>query len=231
MTAVEICVDDVDGARTAEACGADRIELCADLLEGGITPSIGMVTAVLDAVTRVGVQVLIRPRGGDFVYDRDEVAVMRADIAAMLALPRTTDLGFVLSGLTRDGRVERSVIAELVDACGGAPTTLSRAFDEIEDQFRALDTLAELGVDRVLTAGGPGAAADGHEQLAALVTHSAGRVGVLAGGGVRSANVSALVTATGVDQVHLRAPEERDGRTRTSAAQVRAVAAALGRRA
>lgn len=153
MTLVEICVDDVAGARVAEECGADRIELCADLLEGGITPSYGMVTAVLETTSRVGVQLLIRPRGGDFVYSPDEVRVMLTDIRLFAGRPR---VGFVLSGLTATKQVDAGVLATLVEACGDAPVTFSRAFDEITDQFGALDTLASLGVSRVLTGGGRG---------------------------------------------------------------------------
>lgn len=97
---VEVCVDDVAGAVTAEAAGADRIELCASLVEGGITPSFGMVERVLARVERVGVQVLIRPRPGDFVFDRDELEVMLADIAAIRGLAADVSVGFVVDALT-----------------------------------------------------------------------------------------------------------------------------------
>lgn len=223
MTVVEICVDDVAGARVAEECGADRVELCADLLEGGITPSYGMVTAVLEATSRVGVQLLIRPRGGDFVYSPDEVRVMLTDIRTFAGWPR---VGFVLSGLTPSGSVDELLLATLVAACGAAPVTFSRAFDEVADQFAAMDTLASIGVSRVLTGGGPGPAADGHDRLRALVGH--GGVTVLAAGSVRSPNVSALVASTGVPEVHLRAMRPDGGRDRTSADEVRAVVAAVG---
>jgi copper homeostasis protein len=227
VTLVEICVDDVDGARTAERCGADRIELCADLLEGGLTPSIGMVRTALAAVTRVGVQVLVRPRGGDFRYDRDEVAVMLADIAAIRAVapPPGVRVGFVLSGLTAAGRIDRAVLGELVPACGDAPLTFSRAFDEVDDQHRALDELADLGLTRVLTSGGAATAADGAAVLRRLSRHP--RMTVLAGGGIRSGNVADLVARTGVREVHLRAPAPAGGRARTSAGEVAAVVAAV----
>ena len=226
MTLVEICVDDVAGARVAEECGADRIELCADLLEGGITPSYGMVDAVVAATSRVGVQVLIRPRGGDFVYSPDEVAVMRTDIRTFTRFPR---VGFVLSGLTRSGGVDTDVLATLIAECGGAPVTFSRAFDEVDDQFAALDTLVSLGVARVLTGGGPGTAAAGRDRLRELVAHAGDRITILAGGSVRSPNVAALVAATGVGEVHLRAMVPVDGRDRTSADEVLAVRAAVER--
>ncbi|MFQ1003738.1 copper homeostasis protein CutC [Modestobacter sp. SSW1-42] len=227
MTLVEICVDDVAGARTAEAAGADRVELCADLLEGGITPSIGMVERTLAAVTRVGVQVLVRPRGGDFRYDADEVAVMRADVRAVRALGAGAGVpvGFVLSGLTADGRVDRAVLVALLEECGDAPTTFSKAFDEVTDRRAAMDELAALGVHRVLTSGGAATAAAGAAELRALAAD--GRVTVLAGGSVRSGTVGDLLARTGVPEVHLRAPGPADGRPRTSPAEVAAVVAAV----
>jgi copper homeostasis protein len=229
MTLVEICVDDVAGARTAEACGADRVELCADLLEGGTTPSMGMVETTLAAVGRVGVQVLIRPRGGDFEYDADEVATMLADIAAVRRLPTSLTVGFVVNALTADGHIDEVVTRELVSACGDAPVTFSRAFDEVADPAGAVDVLARLGVHRILTAGGPGPAAGHHEQLRELVRHAGTRLTVLAAGGVRAGNVEALVAGTGVAEVHLRAPTPAGSRHRTSPEEVRNVLAAVGR--
>ena len=229
MTLVEICVEDVAGARTAEACGADRVELCADLLEGGITPSLGMIGTTLAAVSRIGVHVLIRPRGGDFVYDADEVASMLADIAAIRRLPTRVPVGFVVNALTADGRIDDVVTSRLVAACGEASITFSRAFDEVADQPAALDVLARLGVHRVLTGGGRGPAADHHEELRALVRHAGTRIGVLAAGGVRAVNVAGLVESTGLREVHLRAPADEGGRSRTSAAGITAVLDALGR--
>ena len=229
MTLVEICVDDVAGARTAEECGADRVELCAGLLEGGTTPSIGMVATTLAAVRRVGVQVLIRPRGGDFVYDPDEVAAMLADIEAVRGIPSRVPVGFVVNALTADGRVDEEVTRELAKACSATQVTFSRAFDEVGDQHAAVDVLHRLGVQRVLTGGGSGPAADHHDQLRDLVHHAAGRLTILAAGTVRAGNVAALVEGTGVTEVHLRAPAPATSSHRTSADEVRAVLAALGR--
>ena len=115
-------------------------------------------------------------------------------------------------------------------ACGDAPITFSRAFDEVVDQHAALDQLARLGVHRVLTGGGRGAAAGHHEALRALVQQAGTRIGVLAAGGVRAGNVAALVEHTGAAEVHLRSPSGDGARSRTSAAGVEAVLAALGRR-
>ena len=212
-TVVEICVDSVAGARIAEAAGADRIELCAGLAEGGTTPSIGTIRAALRAVNRIGVQVMIRPRGGDFVYDTDEVDVMLADIAAILTLtaPDGVRVGFVFGALTPAGDVDVPTTRRLLDACAGAPTAFHRAFDLTRDLPAALDTLTELGVDRVLTSGGRARAIDATDTLRALVARSADRITVLAGGGVRATNVAELVTATGVPEVHLRAARTEPG--------------------
>lgn len=226
MTIVEICVDDVEGARIAEREGADRIELCADLVEGGTTPSIGMVSTVLSAVTRVGVHILIRPRGGDFVYTRDEVNVMQADISAILKLGAGVRVGFVLNALTRDEQIDQPTMRKLLGACDGAPTTFSRAFDATADLLAAADVLVDLGVGRVLTAGGPGTAAEGQATLAQLVRSTP--ITVLAAGHIRSVTVAQLVAATSVKEIHLRAIHGDQANARTSADEVRAVVAAVG---
>lgn len=232
MTLLEICVDDVAGLRAAERAGADRVELCADLLEGGITPSIGMVRAALAAAERVAVHVLIRPRGGDFAYDPDEADAMVADIEAMKDLPRTVPLGFVVNALTPALEVDEPVTRRLVEASAGHAVTFSRAFDEVpghEARLAAADLLASLGVDRILTGGGPGAAVDNLPDLRRLVSASAGRLQILAAGGIRSHNVADIVEASGVTEVHQRAPREVDGRLRTDEAEVRDTLAALMR--
>ncbi len=240
MTAVEICIDDVEGATVAEQCGADRVEVCAALSEGGTTPSIGLVSAVLARVSRIGVQVLVRPRAGDFVYSPAEVDVMLADIAAVRALPAAVPVGFVVGALTAAGSIDTAVLARLVEAAGPCPVTFHRAFDTLPDLPAALPALVSAGVARVLTSGGAPTAAEGAEVLRSLVSLADGRIVVLAAGSVRGANVAALVAATGVPEVHLRAAEAVAPaappsspvsydvrRLATSAAPIRAVLEAL----
>ncbi|MCD2443842.1 copper homeostasis protein CutC [Agromyces sp. SYSU K20354] len=207
MTLLEICLDDVDGAPVAEAAGADRLELCAAIGEGGITPSLGTVAAVFDRVRHVGVQVLVRQRPGDFVYSDAELDAMAADIRAIRALPRPegVKLGFVVGALTPDGTIDRSATERLVAAARDVPVTFHKAFDQCPDQFAALDRLIDLGCERVLTSGGAVSAIEGSAQLAELVAHASGRIAVLAGGGVRPDHVGELVRTTGVGEVHLRA--------------------------
>ncbi len=220
---VEVCVEDVAGVRAAQRAGADRVELCADLLEGGTTPSIGTVATALSVLERTGLQVLVRPRGGDFVHDTDEVAVMLADIAAVRALPALVPVGFVLGALTREGRVDEEVTSRLVAACGDAPVTFHRGFDATADLSVSLETLVGIGVARVLTGGGPGSAAEGVARLAALHEQAGGRITILAAGGVRADNVRELVRDTGVREVHGRAPVVVGDRTVTSEDDARAL--------
>lgn len=219
---VEICVDHVDGALVAETAGADRIELCASLLEGGITPSFGMVRAVLQAVRRVGVQVLIRPRGGDFHYSTAEFEVMAADIEAVrgLAARAEVPVGFVIGALTVAGEVDVPMTRELAALCGNAAVTFHKAFDATLDLDRSLDALMDLGIARVLTSGGKPRAVEGIPALANLVRRAGSEITVLAGGTVRPDNVRTILDRTGVPEVHLRA---MDPANRTSARVVTAV--------
>lgn len=206
---VEICLDDLAGVGAAERAGADRIELCAALSEGGITPSIGTVAGALRAATRIGVNVLVRQRPGDFVYTAEEVEAMVADIRAIRSLPRQEGvaLGFVIGALTPDGTIDLPATARLAWACGDAPITFHKAFDQVPDQVAALEQLVSLGVARILTSGGAATALDGSSQLADLVRRAGDRITILAGGGVRPANAAEVVRRTGVREVHLRAME------------------------
>lgn len=207
MTLVEICVDDVGGAAAAAAGGADRVELCAGLSEGGLTPSSGFVSSALAQAPRLQHRVLIRPRAGDFVYDDAELEVMCADIEAL----RSSGVGFVIGASRPTGELDQRALTRLVAACGDAPTTCHKVFDGVPDPRRALDLLVDLGVGTVLTSGGPGAALDHLDVLADLVAHAAGRIEVLVGGGVRPANVRRVLGSTGAPAVHLRAPAAEPG--------------------
>ncbi|ABS01602.1 CutC family protein [Kineococcus radiotolerans SRS30216 = ATCC BAA-149] len=222
-TAVEICLDDVEGAVVAEECGAARVEVCAALPEGGTTPSAGLLTAVLQRVRRLEVSVLVRPRAGDFAYSPAEVDVQLADIAAVRALPAPAGvrLGVVVGPLRPDGNVDTDVLARLVAAAGDLPVTFHKAFDTLPDLPRALETLVDAGVARVLTSGGAPTAAEGADVLADLVARADGRLEVVAGGGVRADHVAALVARTGVPAVHLRAQEPVPAAAAPSATAVR----------
>ncbi|MCF8589211.1 copper homeostasis protein CutC [Gordonia liuliyuniae] len=202
MTALEIAVQDAAGAAIALAGGADRVELCAALgATGGLTPTLGSLEAT--TATGVGVHVLIRGRPGGFVYTRAEVTTMAADIGHLVGAGAS---GVVIGALNEDAAVDRDATASLIAAARGAgavDVTFHRALDAAADPLVALQVLAELGVDRVLTSGGAPTAGDGLDVLAALVEADSG-VQIMAGGGVRPDTVPELV-AIGVDAVHLSA--------------------------
>src|SRR5689334_20893807 len=162
---VEACVDSVASALAAERGGAGRLELCDNLFDGGTTPSAGMISAVKAAV-RIPVFVIVRPRGGSFVYSFEEMAVMRLDVEAARMLGAD---GVVIGALTKDARIDEDHARTLIDAAAGLPVTFHRAFDLTRDRAEALETLLRVRVQRVLTSGGAANAIDGVEQIAALV--------------------------------------------------------------
>ncbi len=229
QVAVEICVSDVPSALVAEAAGADRVELCADLGQGGTTPSLGTVAVALERLHRVGVRVMVRPRGGDFRVGEVEEQVMLADIAAIRRLPNPHGLavGVVVGALTDTGDLDLPVLRRLVAAAGPLPVTLHKAFDEVTDQPRALREIIALGVDAVLTSGGAPTALAGADQIAALLGQAGDRLRIIVGGGVRAQNVYEVLAGTGARELHLRAPVRRDGREFTDAAEVRRVVTAV----
>jgi copper homeostasis protein len=197
---VEACVDSVASSLAAERGGARRLELCDALFDGGTTPSAGMIAACKEAVS-IPVFVMIRPRGGGFVYSDAERDVMRRDVVVARELGAD---GVVIGGLRPDGGVDRELVRTLVEAADDLPVTFHRAFDLTPDPAAALDSLAEAGVQRILTAGGASTAAEGATVLAELVRQAGSRIVVMAGGGVREENVRALVSVTGVREVHVR---------------------------
>lgn len=210
MTLLEVSVDDIEGAIAAECHGVDRIELCAGLSEGGTTPSIGTVSIVLKSVEHIGIQVLVRQRGGDFVYSPYELDAMCADIEAFRALTKNCapPLGFVVGALSPEGEIDIPATERIVQACGDAPITFHRAFDITPDLKRSLKTLAALGIGRVLTSGGHVTASAGSNALATLVQQSAGQLLIIAAGGIRPNNVVELIARTRVPEVHLRAAQQ-----------------------
>jgi copper homeostasis protein len=197
---VEACVDSVASALAAERGGAGRLELCDNLYDGGTTPSAGMISAVKAAV-RIPVFVIVRPRGGGFVYTHDEVSVMRLDIEAARMLGAD---GVVVGTLTRDGRVDEEQLRVLTDTAATLPVTFHRAFDVTRDLNESLETLMRLRVERVLTSGAAATAIEGVVALASLSRRASGQIGVVAGGGVREEHVQELVQRAGVQEVHVR---------------------------
>ncbi len=198
---VEVAVDSATGGGAAARGGADRIELCQDLAAGGLTPSLGLLDTVRDSV-RIPIVAMVRPRPGDFLYDRAEFATMLRDIGHLRSAGAA---GIVTGVLLANGHVDRERLGELLAAAAPLPVTFHRAFDVAAEPLAALATLHELGVARVLTSGQARDAVAGAAAIAACVRAARPGLSVMAGAGVRDTNVRELVAATGVREVHLSA--------------------------
>ena len=182
---------------------AQRVELCANLFEGGTTPSLGMIQAVRQA-TSLDVMVLIRPRGGDFCFSDHEVDVMLRDIDAAA---EARAHGVAIGALSPDGQVDRAIVRLLVDAARPMSITFHRAFDWTCNPYEALDCLVELGVDRVLTSGQEQTAELGIPLLRDLQQQAAGQIAIMPGGGVHEDNIAMILSRTGARQIHFSASE------------------------
>lgn len=198
---VEICVDSAGAALGAQEGGADRVELCDNLFEGGTTPSAGCIK-VARATLRIGLHILVRPRGGDFLYTDTETEVMLEDIRAARELGAE---GVVIGCLTADGRIDTGKTLALVEAARPMSVTFHRAFDMCRDPFEALEELVRLGVDRLLTSGQEASCVEGLELLTDLQRKAAGRIIIMPGGGITPRNVRKIVEVAGVAEVHLSA--------------------------
>lgn len=240
---LEVCAGSLASGLAAQAGGAQRVELCADLAAGGVTPSAG---TIVQARTRLSIalHVLIRPRGGDFLYDDDEFASMRHDI--LFCRQAGVD-GVVLGMLDADGAVDVARTRALVQLAGPLAVTFHRAFDLAQDPARALEAVIGCGCSRLLTSGQAASAADGADLIRRLALQAGDRLGVMPGGGIDAANIAALRDRTGCREFHAsaRAPVASAmrfrpqgvalgaaagdplARSETSAARVRALIAAV----
>jgi len=196
----EVCVDAVEGVQAACQAGAQRVELCSGLVEGGVTPSIGLVSQACRQ--GIAVQVLVRPRGGDFIYSQAEWEVLRQDIQALKAAGAS---GVVLGMLRPDGEIDFERTQELVDLARPLSVTFHRAFDLCRDPAAGLETLVRAGIDRLLTSGQRATAIEGAECIAGLVMQAGGRIKVMAGGGINPQNLPLLIQTTGVSEIHFSA--------------------------
>ncbi len=234
MIRLEVAVDDPLGLAAAVAGGADRVELCAALEIGGLTPSAGLMTVA--AGCGLPVHAMIRPRSGGFVHTEEELAVMCHDIAAA----RKAGLaGVVFGALTPAGGLDIDAMARLCAASRGMGVTLHRAFDLVTDWRAAVDQAVDLGVERILTSGGATRAPDGAARLAEVMLHARGRIIVMPGAGISAATIGALAGLP-LCEVHASCagPVQGDARDlamgfslagarRTDAARVAALKAAL----
>ena len=194
---LEIVASTVNDCRAAESGGADRVELCAAIGTGGLTPSLGTLIETKKRV-RIPLMAMLRPRAGGFCYSEEEFVSMRRDAA--LLVEHGAD-GIVFGILHSDGTVDAARCGKLVEIANGRQTVFHRAFDAVPEPMRSLDEIIDLGFTRVLTAGQTKTAHDGRARLRELIERAARRIEILPGGGIRSHNVGQLVAATGCSQV------------------------------
>jgi copper homeostasis protein len=198
---IEICVEGIDGLAAAQAAGADRVELCASLIEGGLTPSLGVVKQAL-AVAMIPFHVIVRPRGGDFLYSELEFLTMLDDVRACRDMGVA---GVVFGCLTADGRIDERRMTELTEAARPMKVTCHRAFDMTRDPEEAIEALVRSGVDRVLTSGQRDTALEGVEILKRTHDAARGRIVIMACGALDPDNIAEVLRRSEADELHFAA--------------------------
>jgi copper homeostasis protein len=204
----EACVDSVEAAVAAQKGGADRVELCADLLEGGCTPSAGTIQLVRQKLD-IRMHVIIRPRGGDFCYSEPEFEAMKLDVE--FSKQAGAD-GVVIGILNEDGTVDVERTRALIQLARPMSATFHRAFDVTRDPFEAMQTLISLGADRILTSGQEPSVLEGLDLITELVRKADGRIIIMPGGGITERNIGKIVAQSGVKEVHAAALALADSR-------------------
>lgn len=198
---LEICCGDIESVIAAAKGGADRVELCSALSEGGLTPSIGLIKAAVN-IPGIRVHVLIRPRNGDFLYNDTERDIMISDIEAAR---KAGAHGVVIGALTPDGDIDIDTCSSLINAADGMDVTFHRAFDVCRNPEEALETIIKLGCTRILTSGQMPSAIEGTATLRRLNELASGRIILLAGAGVSSGNAKDIIIQTGISELHASA--------------------------
>lgn len=197
MAIYEACVGNYIEAIEAEKRGANRIELCDNLMQDGTTPSYGTIKLTVEK-TNIPVMVIIRPRGGNFEYSSEEVEIMREDIKVCKKLGAHG----VVIGALKGKEIDLETVEALLKECEGLSVTFHMAFDEIEDKYKAIDKLAELGIDRILTKGGKANAIEGKDELKAFSEYSNGRISIMPGKSVTKENRDYLLEYTNTVEIH-----------------------------
>lgn len=210
MKKLEICCGSYHSAQVAREAGAYRVELCSGLGEGGLTPSIGLVRAVCGLEGLVH-HVLIRPRGGDFLYSQAEKHIILDDIAASVEAGAD---GVVVGALDADGQIDVAFLRECVDQAAGRAVTFHRAFDLCADPLRALREIADAGADRLLTSGQAPTAEAGIPMLRRLVEEAPSTLTVMPGCGVNAANAARILSQTSATDIHASARRPLPSRMR-----------------
>ena len=203
---LEICVDSLDSLDAAIVAGVDRIELCSALSEGGLTPSMAFVREAVKRTKGSEIHVMVRPRGGDFVYSEAEQEMMLREVEY---LKQEGVSGVVLGALTLDAEIDRVFMTRVVERLGSdVQLTFHRAFDLLRNRHQALEELISLGVDHILTSGGAKTALDGTDELARLVQQAKGRIGLIVASGVHHDNIELLFKRTQAQAYHSSAKRE-----------------------
>ncbi|RHJ52964.1 copper homeostasis protein CutC [Bacteroides sp. AM10-21B] len=200
----EVCANSVESCMAAQAGGADRVELCAGIPEGGTTPSYGNIVIAREALQNTRLHVIIRPRGGDFLYSPTEQRIMLKDIDNARRLEAD---GVVLGCLTADGEVDIPLMKQFMEAAQDISVTFHRAFDVCRNPQKALEDIISLGCDRILTSGQQLSAEMGIPLLKELQQQAAGRITLLAGCGVNETNIARIARETGIHEFHFSARE------------------------
>jgi copper homeostasis protein len=196
---LEICVDSVESAINAQEAGADRVELCDNLIEGGTTPGFGTIVAARNNLT-IGMNVIIRPRGGDFLYNDLEYDIMRRDIE--VCGENGAD-GIVIGILRRDGSIDMERTSKLIQLAQPMSVTFHRAFDMCSDAEKGLEDIISSGAARLLTSGQKNTVAEGIELIQNLVNQAKNRIVIMPGGGINLSNIASIATRTGAKEFHL----------------------------
>lgn len=216
----EVCANSVESCLAAQAGGADRVELCAGIPEGGTTPSYGDIATARELLTHTRLHVIIRPRGGDFLYTPLEQRIMLKDIENARRLGVD---GVVFGCLTPEGDIDIALMKQLLEAAQGMSVTFHRAFDVCRQPKQALETLIQLGCHRILTSGAQPTAEQGIPLLKELQAQADGRIILLAGCGVNENNIARIASETGIREFHFSAREQL-----TSGMQFRNEAVSMG---
>lgn len=213
----EVCANSVESCVAAQAGGADRVELCAGIPEGGTTPSCGDMATARELLTTTRLHVIIRPRGGDFLYSPVEQRIMLKDIETARSLGAD---GVVFGCLTPEGDIDLPLMERLMTAAQGMSVTFHRAFDVCRDPHKALEDIIALGCHRILTSGQQPTAEAGIPLLRELQQQAQGRIILLAGCGVNEGNIARIASQTGINEFHFSAREQVESQMRFRNPQV-----------
>ncbi len=195
---LEVCAFNIQSCLIAAKAGAGRIELCMDPLQGGTTPSYGLVRFALEKIA-IPIFPMVRPRGGNFVYDSDEMEIMKKDVLTF----RELGCPGIATGIQLpDGRIDVELLSRIVEWAHPMSVTCHKVFDGSSNAYEALEDVITAGCARILTSGLRKTALEGAETIANLVAQAAGRIVIMPGGGVRSSNIAQLVSQTKALEYH-----------------------------